>query len=366
MPPNAVLYDDFVAFWSAGRLLLNGQNPYDAGLFQAIQASTGWSERLSFPMWYPPWAFSLVLPFAWLGYAEARIVWLGLNIILLVLCANLLWKVYEGPPRLRIVAWGIALIYCPDLFALRIGQITLFPLLGLVCFLMFLRQGNIWLAGAALSLASVKPHLAYLFWVVLLFWIIDRKRRRLALGLFGVLAFATTLNLCFNSHLVSQFIASRAILQVPLFAYKSPTLGSLLRLVFGEEKLWLRFVPGLLAFSGVLVYWLRNRTTWSWNEELPVLVAVSLPTAFYAWSYDFALLLPAIMQAAVLLCRQHWRRQLSFALVFIGLNMAGLAMNLMSIDDFAYVWFSPAVLVLYLACVRSQPQAVGRKIAATG
>jgi len=33
---------DFVQFWSAGKLLANGQSPYDAELQAAINAEAGW------------------------------------------------------------------------------------------------------------------------------------------------------------------------------------------------------------------------------------------------------------------------------------------------------------------------------------
>ena len=56
--------NDFAAYWPVGRLLLTGQNPYDAGAIEALQHSVGDTMCGDSDVSYPPWALPLLLPFA--------------------------------------------------------------------------------------------------------------------------------------------------------------------------------------------------------------------------------------------------------------------------------------------------------------
>src|SRR5207245_5249593 len=70
--------------------------------------------------------------------------------------------------------------YCfpPALACLLGGQMATFMLLGLVLFLYF-HQRRPYLAGSALLLCALKPHLFIPFGVVLFLWIIYRKQYRI-------------------------------------------------------------------------------------------------------------------------------------------------------------------------------------------
>src|SRR5206468_210349 len=102
------------------------------------------------------------------------------------------------------------------------------------------------LAGVAAVLIAVKPHLAYLFWIALLLWSIrERRWRTLAGGVFAGLAL-TALPLLFNPHVLQQYW--QTFTQRPPAQYRSPTIGTVLRLAFGEGQFRLQFlamIPGL-------------------------------------------------------------------------------------------------------------------------
>jgi len=46
---------DFVEYWSASRLLLNGGNPYAPDELLQLQRSVGWGSGTALIMWNPPW-----------------------------------------------------------------------------------------------------------------------------------------------------------------------------------------------------------------------------------------------------------------------------------------------------------------------
>ena len=60
------------------------------------------------------------------------------------------------------------------------------------------------------------------------------------------------------------------------------------------------------------------------------------------------LLLPAVVKLLSL-------RRPSILAALIAINVACLAMNLLKTGSFPFIWVSPAILVLYVACLRPAP-----------
>ncbi len=78
---------DYIQFWSASNILLEGGNPYDPQLQARCNAEQGWDKdqqglgRYAFlPYYYPPWVALALTPLVPLGYAWAKLVWLALLI----------------------------------------------------------------------------------------------------------------------------------------------------------------------------------------------------------------------------------------------------------------------------------------------
>ncbi len=247
---------DFVEYWAAGRLNLHGDNPYDPERVHQLEREAGRTSE-GILMWNPPWTLPLVMPLGLLDCRTAHLLWLCLQFAVVAWCADALWRLYGGPLAQRGIAWVLAFAFLPTLFSLTAGQIAPLVLLGAVLFLVCLNQGRDALAGAATVLLAIKPHLSYLFWIALLLWSI-RTRRWSVLG-GGLLAGLAALGMAlwFNPSVLSQYwhtFTSR-----PPAQYRSPTLGTVLRLLLGEDQFRLQFlalIPGLVWFA---VYWMRQR-----------------------------------------------------------------------------------------------------------
>jgi hypothetical protein len=341
---SIVQMDDFIAYWAAGRLQWTGQNPYSFELFSRLQQSIGWQER-PHVMLYPPWSFFLLVPLGIADYAAARLFWLLLNVVLLTITSSLLWKCYDGPPRLIWMAWGLAFLFYPSLYLLRIGQVSLVVLVGLVAFLLFQQQEKYWSAGCVLLLAAIKPHLAYLFWIALTLWIVQERHWKILTGLVLMLILATVIPMTLNPDLPVQASAVWKHAQTPVFEYDTPTLGTLLKKLLGAGKLGARFVPMTFAIAWSLWHWRNQRRHWDWRREVPLLLAVSVWTCFYSWVNDLILLLPVLIQSAILLLRQPQRPRVIGASCFCALNLLCLAMNVSAARDFTYVWLSPVMVI---------------------
>ena len=147
---------DFLAFWGAGRAVLEGvpQAAYDLAWQERVQTSAG------FEGWYafvnPPPFLVLAAPFAALPYPAAWIAWVVLTY------AAWAWAAVRNFPRL----WPIALVFPGALIAAGHGQngfVTGALLVGGVALL----DRRPLVAGALLGALIVKPHLALLvpFWL---------------------------------------------------------------------------------------------------------------------------------------------------------------------------------------------------------
>src|SRR5690606_23595379 len=111
------------------------------------------------------------------------------------------------------------------------------------------------LAGAATLLLAIKPHLAYLVWVAILFDAVARRRAGMIAGGLAAGAVATLISLAFDPRLLHQY--ADAMANRPPAQWLSPTLGTVLRLAFGEELFWLQFVPVAAGLGWFAWHWRR-------------------------------------------------------------------------------------------------------------
>jgi hypothetical protein len=346
--------NDFIEYWAAARLLMEGKNPYSPELMLALQSSVGWSDPRPLMMWNPPWTLSVVLPFGFFSFEFGRTLWLLVNLLIIFLCIDLSWRIYEGPKRYLWLAWVVGLGFFPSLFVLRVGQITPFVMLGVIGFLYFVRRARYGLASCSTVLISLKPHLLYLFWIVLLCWIISRKQWKTLTMVCSALVLATAIPLCFNHSVVAQFF--RSSIEAPPLYWVTPTVGGFLRYVFGHGHTWLQFMPtGLCLLFFIFVYWKRHRTDWLWEQQMPILLLVSVSTAVYGWSFDLVVLIPALIQAAVITIQKGRLKIAVFAVLsFVMTNVVAYWLNFHDYGELYYVWMAPVLLVSFL--VISYPQ----------
>lgn len=334
---------DFVEYWAAGRLNLHAENPYDPERIQQLEREAGRTED-GILMWNPPWTLALVMPLGLLDVRTAHLLWLALQFAVVAWCADALWRLYGGARARRGIAWLLAFTFLPTIFSLTAGQIAPLVLLGAVLFLVAIRQGRDFLAGAALVLLAIKPHLAYLFWITLLLWSIrERRWTLLAGGLLAGLA-AVAVALACNPDVLGQYW--QTFTSRPPAQYRSPTLGTALRLLLGEGSFRLQFLALIPGLIWLVPYWLRHRAAWDWSERLPTLFLVSMLTAAYgAWPFDLVLLLVPVVQVAACLRSPA----LAAALAYLAIDAVALVQLACEAEYFAFLWMTPALLLAYVA-----------------
>jgi hypothetical protein len=336
--------DDFIEYWAAADLTLAGGNPYDPAQLLPLQQANGRDTADAVMMWNPPWALAVVLPLGLFPAREAQLLWLAVNLAAAGFCGDRLWRLFGGSPDRRWVGWAVVLAALPTAFALQSGQVGPLLLLGAVLFLECERRGWHYAAGAATVLLAVKPHLAYLVWVAILCRAVATGNWRTVLG--GAVAglVCSAVPLAWNPHVWHHYLD--ALGNRPPAQWRSPTLGTVLRLAFGEGRFGLQFLPVAAGLGWFARHWARHRRDWDWGEQFPLLLLVSFVTAPYgAWPFDMVLLLPAAVRLAA-------RGHTAAVAGLVAVNAGCLALNLAGAASFWFLWVSPAVLLLYLAADR--------------
>jgi hypothetical protein len=339
---------DFVEYWAAARLTLEGDNPYDLVRVEHLQHQIGHSGA-GILMWNPPWALPLVLPLGQLEVRTAHLVWIGLNFLVLGFCADRLWRLYGGSADYRWVAWLVALTFIPCYFALTAGQISPLVLLGATLFLHFNERRADALMGVAAVLLAIKPHLCYLFWIALFGWAIRERRWKLLAAGAATGAVLTAIPLVFDPQLLQQYW--HAFTTQPPAQYRSPTLAHIIRVCLDPANFRLHFlamIPGLLWF---VPWWLCQPCPWDWKEQMPLLLLVSvLTTAYGGWPFDLVLLLVPVMDIATRLQgREQWRQQLVAATIHTALGLIALGQIAVGTEYFWFIWMCPTYLVAYVS-----------------
>ncbi|MCE9561195.1 MAG: DUF2029 domain-containing protein [Planctomycetes bacterium] len=365
--------DDFIEYWAAAKLTLDGKNPYDGDLLLPLQRAGGRDTDEAIMMWNPPWTLTFVLPLGLLPSRGAQLIWFVVNLAAIGFCGDRLWRLFGGNANRRWIGWAIAFTAMPSAFALQSGQIGPLLLLGAVLFLECERRGYEFAAGAATVLLAIKPHLAYLIWCAILCDAITRYRWRMILGGAVTGIVCSVLPLLFVPHVWSQF--ADAMGNRPPEQWMSPTIGTVLRLYSDDPKMfWLQFVPVLFGLAWFAFHYWRWAGRWNWIDQVPLLLLVSFVTAPYgAWPFDMVLLLPAAMWLVVKTVeirplavaaretpvseRAATAKEWLVVAGLISVNVGCLVCNLLGLTSYDFRWVSPAVLLLYaFGCRQETPK----------
>ncbi|MBY0523312.1 MAG: DUF2029 domain-containing protein [Gemmataceae bacterium] len=359
--PAALKVEDFGCFWAGAVLNRSGGNPYSLEEQLPLQRAIDPELPDAIMPWPPPWFLALVQPFGWLSFPTARWLWGAMEVVLLAVGASMIWDLYGGARDKRWLSWLIAFTYYPCLQSLGLGQTPPIVLAGFVGFLWFLKQDRAILAGVFAGVTAIKPQMAFLFWLALLVWSVDRRRWSTFLA-----ATATVLAL-----LAFVSVINPPVMQQYLIAWKerppregiSPTFGSLLRVLIGTQYFWLQFVPMMVGIAWLAWEYRRHRASWDWTRRMPLLLCVTYLSAPYGWAYDLTIWLVPILHVTIGLVDRRRTVQVCALLFHGAVNGTALAMNVMERSEYEFWWMAPT---LFAAYVLLRPRAMGEYPAEPG
>jgi len=330
---------DFVVYWATGQQLVHHANPYDVDAMMRIERGAGLPTGYGVLfMRNPPWALPLVMPLGLLGVRMGALLWSLLLLGCLGLSVRMVWEIH-GRPRKLLNLLGLS--FAPALVCLIVGQTSLFALLGLVLFLR-LHRTQPFLAGVALWLCALKPHLFLAFGVVLLAWIALNACYKILLGAAAALAASSAASWIIDptawaeySHMMRTYGIEKEFI---------PCWSVVLRLWTSPQAIWIQYLLPVLGSGWALVYFWKRRRVWDWTRDCGVLMLVSVFTAPYCWVFDQAVAIPSLLQGA-------YRCRSKALLVFLALASVAIEAGLVSgvkLPSALYLWTAPVWLVWFL------------------
>jgi hypothetical protein len=350
---------DFLQVWSAGRLTLERQNPYDGEQMYALQATNRMPDcrtpehpdGYASMMWVPPWGLALAMPLGALPVDLAQLAWGYGQLVLIVLGAVVLWRAYGGAMNRAWIAAALALGSGPVWWQTVGGQYAGVLFLGVVGFVVAHRANRPVAAGAFVALTALKPHLFTLLAIGLL---IDALRtpfgRRVVLGGLIVLCSAALAATVANPHVWGQYAAAaggEGTRYYPgLAEWFNPTVQAWVRHALPGRPFWVQFVPLALGAPAFAVYWWRHGNPHRWPGALCWVIPVCLLIAPYgSWPSDQILFLIPVIHLAVRIEARGagWAAFRGVAVVFAGANLAVVLLTAASAALYTYVWLAPVL-----------------------
>lgn len=278
--------NDFVEYWSAGKLFVERANPYSPPTILAIEKSRGFAPADPLIMLNPPWSMPLVAPLGLLPAFDALLLW----ICACAACIAASVVLLELPAKNR----GLAFLFAPVLGTFMMQQSSPFLLLGLSLFLRFERSRP-FLAGASLLLMAIKPHLFLVFWVALAADCLYRRRFAIMAGFAASLVCVSGLVTLAVPRIWQDYLEVVRASTLDRNIY--PTLPSMLRAAIDVNLVWIALAPSCIAVVWGAAYYWRKREAWDWHREgMPVLL-VTVLTSPYSWISDQVVLLPPVASA---------------------------------------------------------------------
>lgn len=309
--PRGILSDLYPRWMGARALLLQHEDPYSDEVTREIQigyygrlldSSRSEDPKDQQRFAYPVYVVFLLAPTVHLSFPTVQAIFrwgLGLATAIGALC----W--------LRFLRWCLNCWLCASLIVLvascfpsvqgiKLQQLSLLVGALLAATALSLATGRLFLAGALLALATIKPQLAVLLAAWLMLWTLARWRQRQSF----FLGFGATLAILVGG---SEYLLPGWMLKFvdAMAAYERYTGGgSLLDLMAG------RTAGALLAaacIAGTAVVCWRARRADAGTEEFAVVTALVLAVTVVVVPmmapYNQVLLVPAIF-----LILRHWRR----------------------------------------------------------
>jgi hypothetical protein len=325
---------DFNEFYSASKLAGSG-HIYDWHRIQAIEQVHG--DTIPFGR-FPVYAV-LFKPLALLPFAYARVAWLAINALALILFA-LLWPVARRDRLVMSLCWS-----CPAALLLSTGQDTGLYLFFVALGFRLLHSGRDFAAGLVLSLCAAKIHLAL---GIPVFLIAQRKWIAMSAGaLSGVVQLAVSFA-AEGRDWPAKLLHLASISEFSPAVQKMPNLFGL--------TFWLPYaglMEACLAVAVLAAVWLISRRATLATGATAAIIG-GLLVSHHAYVYDAVLLLPALALAWEL---PVFSERLPYWLLFLCTPIPYLALmkdRLAAIAQLSMSAFCLALLtVLAARCLRA-------------
>ena len=286
---------DYLEYWTAYRLAIEGGNPYSYENMLAFQQQLVPGTAAPTMMWNPPHLLVLLAPLLVHPFPLSAALFAGVSVLALVSTLFYVEKLLQPQANQRARLWILGLTFPATLTCLNIGQLGNILSLALLSGVWCYYRDKKFIAGCLFAICSVKPHLfALVIAIFLLNDLLKRDWRTVFGGCFTVAL------LCLVTHFSFPGIFEQWIyaIQNPekfkvlnLINWRPATLIGLFRMNYWRitglpmpiTPMWL--FP-LLNLAVWVVISIRIGTETVIKKFLPELMIFSALFSPYGWMFD--------------------------------------------------------------------------------
>lgn len=338
--------NDFIEYWSAVRIFVEGRNPYSPEDMLEIQQNLGWKDPHPLMMWNPPWSLPFMLPLYYVSYWSGRALWHLLGILIIFYSTNWLWIRYGGSKSKRWLGWLATLFFVPVYFSLYLGQISPLILAGIVGFLWALDQKRSYVAGMYLALVSVKPHVLFIFWFILILWVIRKSEWKIIVGTTIAILTLSLAAFLINPLIFAHFYQSISSHSGPMI-WQTPTWGVVLQMIIPGVGNWIRYLPSLFGLFAACILWAKWKANFQWDRYCPTILLLSITASIFTWTFDWVILLPVVIIILISFNEKPSTRWWIPAILGAIFFFAAIQLFAFHQSYFFTIWMPPALWLLY-------------------
>jgi hypothetical protein len=299
-PNGKPLGYDFITYWSASRMALDGHAAQAYNIPQIVQVehTVNPMSKDEFAWFYPPTFFLVITPLALMPYLVAFAVFMLGTLAIYVVVVR---KVVRGKEAMWCLA-GFSGLWI-NLFQ---GQ-NAFLTAALAAGSLIAMEDSPILAGVLLGLLAIKPHLAILFPVALIAaraW--KTMAAAAATSVLFVAAGAAVLGWGTLHAFVGSLATARQFIDTGALPWdKMPTVFTMLRMAHVPVTA-AYVVHGIVALAATVVVWRVWRKSSDWKLRGATLMTATFLVSPYIFDYDMAWLAFPIAWMALLGMRDGW------------------------------------------------------------
>ncbi len=281
---------NFTFFWLSGRMLLEGENPYDEAQYLAGHTTYGikWQPNHIFP--YPLPLAILCIPLGLMSLPTAYITWQVITLSIIAWVIFVLLNHWESPAqkRLLIPIFAAMFFFGPVYLTLHTGSVGALALASIVGAILLLEKGKSLPAGMLLSLTMLKPPQGLTILLLAGIWFLARRDWKAIYGVaIGGVALLAVGMIQDPLWLVKFRGASEAVMDrtqgvhsnVWAFAYLACGGASPCWTILGGVSSLI-----LLGLGGFFLWRNQSRLT-AW-EAFNIIIPVGFVSTIYLWAYD--------------------------------------------------------------------------------
>lgn len=281
---------NFSFFWLAGRMILDGENPYDETQYLAGHDANqmDWRPNHIFP--YPLPLALFCIPLGFFSMQTAYIVWQVVSLIAVALTIYLLLSQWQDKQQrnLLLPLFFFLLFFGPLYLTTHAGTFGAFPLIILLAAILLLEKDKSLLAGIILAFTMLKPPQGLNILLLAGIWFLAKRDWKAITGvaLGGLLIFVV--GLIQDPQWIQKFLgAGDAVMDRTLGVHSN--VWAFAYLGCDGASPCANILGGVLSVSllGVasLLLW-RNQAQWSAWEAMNLIIPVSFVSTIYLWAYD--------------------------------------------------------------------------------